>query len=463
MADNPVFDPKKLLGDDLAKYEPAQLLDLIKKLCKIAASECGENGFRGGFRTGNIYIADDGRVAVGPAGKAGEEGWTKLELEFMAPEMFWSGEKSAAADVYSIGLILYTGLNGGRLPFLPESGEPSAEERVNALKTRMNGSIPPIPAPVDEKLGAIIKKALAFDIRERYQDSKELLKALWDYCGDEPEELPERVEPAPEAPAEKPEPEKEPEPEKKPEPEKPAPKPEPEKKPAPAPEKKPEPKPEAKKEKQAKPAMNIHQKHSATVSCVTLIIIALLLTASGFAGRYIDITLPEPAPAPTPTVAVTPEPTPTPTPTPTTTPEPTPTPTPPIEKHYSLYAEDVSWEVAEQRCMELGGHLATISSDEDYARICELLASTDAQYIWIGCYRNDSGDLKWSGGESSEYFKWATGEPSYSDSYDGAAENYIMLVKQPDGTWLYNDSRMDPMADFSRFYSGKMAYICQVG
>lgn len=453
MADNPIFDPKKLLGDELVKLEPTQLLDIIKKLCKIAACECGENGFRGGFRPGNIYLVDDGRVAVGPAGKAGEEGWTKSELEFMAPEMFWSGDKSAAADVYSIGLILYTGLNGGRLPFLPDSGEPSAEERVNALRTRMNGSIPPVPADVDEKLGEIVKKALAFDVRKRYQDSKELLKALWDHCGDEPEELPKRVAPVPEVPEEKPVPER-PAPKSEP-------KPVPEKKPAPAPEKKPAPapKPEVKKEKPAKPAMNMHRKRSAVVSCVTLVIIALLLTAAGFARDYIDITLPEPTP--TPTVAVTPEPTPTPTPTPTATPEPTPTPRP--ERHYSLYAEDVSWEVAEQRCMQLGGHLATIGSDEDYARICELLASTDAQYVWIGCYRNDSGEMKWTGGESSEYFKWAAGEPSYSDSYDGAAENYVMLVKQPDGTWLFNDSRMDPMADYSRFYSGKMAYICQVG
>ena len=445
MAENPVFDPKKLLGGDLAKYEPAQLLELVKKLCKIAASECGENGFRGGFRPGNIYIADDGRVAVGPAGKAGEEGWTKLELEFMAPEMFWNGEKSAAADVYSIGLIMYAGLNGGRLPFMPDSNEPGAEERVNALRTRMNGSIPPVPEGVDEKLAAILRRALAFDIQKRYENSVQLLKALWDYCGDEPEELPERAQPPLTEPVKEPEPKPKPEPEKKPEPPKKS-----------VAERKPEP--ETEQEKPAKPPMNIHQRRSAVVSGVTLAVIALLLTAAGFAGKYIDLSLPEPAaPTPEPTAVVTPEPTPTPTP----TPEPTPTPQP--EKHYSLYVEDVSWDVAEQKCMTLGGHLATIGSAEEYAAICRLLQDTDAEYVWIGCYRSSDGVLKWAGGESTEYFNWAPGEPSCSDSYDGAAEDYIMLVKQPDGTWLYNDSRMDPMADYSRFYSGKLAYICQMG
>ena len=453
MAENPVFDPKKLLGGDLGKYEPAQLLELVKKLCKIAASECGEDGFRGGFRPGNIYIADDGRVAVGPAGKAGEEGWTKLELEFMAPEMFWSGEKSAAADVYSIGLIMYAGLNEGRLPFMPESGEPSAEERVNALRTRMNGSIPPAPDGIDEKLAAILRRALAFDIQKRYENSVQLLKELWDYCGDEPEELPERAQPPITVPVKEPEPKPEPVPEKKTETEK---KPEPSKKPVA--ECKPEP--ETKQERPVKPSVNIHQRRSGVVSCVTLAVIALLLAAAGFAGKYIDLSLPEPAaPTPAPSAAVTPEPEPTPTPTPT----PGPTPTPQPEKHFSLYVEDVSWDVAEQKCMTLGGHLATIGSAEDYARICELLKDTDAKYVWIGCYRSSDGVMKWSGGESSEYFNWAYGEPSCTDSYDGAAEDYVMLVKQPDGTWLYNDSRMDPMSDYSRFYSGKLAYICQMG
>ncbi len=456
MAENPIFDPEKLLAGDLAKLEKAQLLELIKKLCKTAVSECGENGFRGGFRPGNIYTAEDGRVAVGPAGKAGEEGWTKLELEFMAPEMFWSGEKSAAADVYSIGLIMYTGLNGGHLPFLPESDEPTAEERVNALRTRMNGSLPPTPEGVDEGLAEILASCLAFEVGKRYESSAELLKALWSYCGDEPEELPEKTETPVIA-----ETVKEPEPETKPEP---TPEPKPENKPEPKPEKAPEPPkkptPEPKPEKKAKPAMNMHQKRSAVVSCITLAAIALLLTGTGFARDYIDISLPEPViEAPQPTADATPEPTPTPTAEPTA--EPTPPPQP--ERHYSLYIEDVSWDEAERKCMDLGGHLATIRSAEDYERICELLHSTDADYVWIGCYRNADGTLRWTTGESSEYFNWAAGEPSLSDSYDGAAEDYVMLVKQPDGTWLYNDSRMDPMADYSRFYSGKLAYICQMG
>lgn len=70
MADNTVFDPQKLQSGNLADCEEQQILELAKKLCRIAAEECGENGFRGGIRPGNIYVAEDGRVAVGKAGKA---------------------------------------------------------------------------------------------------------------------------------------------------------------------------------------------------------------------------------------------------------------------------------------------------------------------------------------------------------------------------------------------------------
>ena len=54
MADKVVFDPQKLQSGSLVDCQEQQLLELAKKLCRIAAEECGENGFRGGIRPGNI-------------------------------------------------------------------------------------------------------------------------------------------------------------------------------------------------------------------------------------------------------------------------------------------------------------------------------------------------------------------------------------------------------------------------
>ena len=467
MADKVVFDPQKLQSGSLVDCQEQQLLELAKKLCRIAAEECGENGFRGGIRPGNIYVAEDGRVKVGKAGKAGENGWTKLELEYMAPEVFWNGEESAAADVYAIALIVYVGLNGGKLPFADET-EPNAEKRAHALRRRMSGDSFPMPEGVPDKLLAILKRALAFEPDNRYENSYEMLKALWEYCGDEPEE----IKPASKAPelCEEPkpqsEPEKQPESEPKPEPEKQL-KPEPKK--APVKNEKPKAAPtpktqEAPKKAEAEPALpkqmrNIHEKRAAKRSAVTLAVITLLLVGVGLGRSSIRFDATPPAvqtQAPEPTA----QPTTPPSAAPTETPEPSKSP---AEVQYMLYSEDVSWDEAERRCTELGGHLATIKDAADYEKLCQLLADSNAQYVWIGAYRGDDGQIKWLDGKEHDFYAWAQGEPSMTDSYDGAAENYIMLVKQTDGTWLYNDSRSDPMAQYSRFYSGKIAYICQIG
>ncbi|MDY5588282.1 MAG: lectin-like protein [Oscillospiraceae bacterium] len=467
MADKVVFDPQKLQSGSLVDCQEQQLLELAKKLCRIAAEECGENGFRGGIRPGNIYVAEDGRVKVGKTGKAGENGWTKLELEYMAPEVFWNGEESAAADVYAIALIVYVGLNGGKLPFADET-EPNAEKRAHALRRRMSGDSFPMPEGVPDKLLAILKRALAFEPDNRYENSYEMLKALWEYCGDEPEE----IKPASKAPelCEEPkpqsEPEKQPESEPKPEPEK-QPKPEPKK--APVKNEKPKAAPtpktqEAPKKAEAEPALpkqmrNIHEKRAAKRSAVTLAVITLLLVGVGLGRSSIRFDATPPAvqtQAPEPTA----QPTTPPSAAPTETPEPSKAP---AEVQYMLYSEDVSWDEAERRCTELGGHLATIKDAADYEKLCQLLADSNAQYVWIGAYRGDDGQIKWLDGKEHDFYAWAQGEPSMTDSYDGAAENYIMLVKQADGTWLYNDSRPDPMAQYSRFYSGKIAYICQIG
>ena len=451
MAGNTVFDPQKLQSGNLADCEEQQILELAKKLCRIAAEESGENGFRGGIRPGNIYVAEDGRVAVGKAGKVGENGWTKLELEYMAPEMFWNGEESAAADVYAIALIMYAGLNGGRLPFA-EAGEQSAEKRAHALRRRMSGDSFPMPDGVSEKLLEILKRALAFSPEQRYASTYDMLKALWEYCGDEPEEI-KHKKPASKAKSET-EPEKKagPKPEPKPKQEKPMPKKE-----APKPQPKIEERAPKVKPEPAGPVRSIHERRSERRSAIALAAICLLLIGIGLGRDSINVNAPSPV---VQTQQPSAEPSAVPSAEPVQTPEPSKAP---ADVQYMLYSEDVSWQKAEDNCRSLGGHLATIKNEADYDKICQLLADCTAQYVWIGAYRADDGQIKWVDGQSHDFYAWAQNEPSGIDSYDGAAENYIMLVKQQDGTWLYNDSREDPMAQYSSFYRGRLAYICQIG
>lgn len=472
MVDTPEFIPKKVLGVGLGKLTKAELLRLCERLCEIAVCQSGENGFRGGFRPGNIYLSDND-IAVGPADKAGEDGWTKDELEYMAPEVFWNGSKGPRADVYSIGLILYVGLNCGNVPFVPMADyNPTPDDRANALRRRMNGEEIPLPVDIDEELGSLVEKAISFNEAERFKDALELLNAIKIYCGEETvSEVPKGSCPEFEvctlsSSSEKPAPEKEPAPEAKPAPEvKKEAKPAPEVKEAAKPDKASEPKDEASEPVQLKEKKRPtkYEKKSAKVRVVTIISIVLVLCAAAAVSELCHFTsfglIPDSwKQSPAPVTTEVPLPSTPPTSPPSASVEPTP-----VTPVFELIEDDLSWGDAEMACRDMGGHLATISCEADYRAICKLLESTDAKYVWIGCYRSNTGVLTWTSDAKVDYYLWAPGEPSKVDSYDGTSENYIMLVRQTDGTWLYNDSRMDPFADYAKFYTGKMAYICQHG
>ena len=138
--DKHALDPACLLGDRLQTLSRAELTALAEALCRILT----ERGtYHGGIRPDNISRAADGTVGLGAPARTDTKDWTTEELEFMAPEVFWSGTRDASADVYSLGLLLYAGVSGGRLPFYPDDRAPLPEDHAEALRRRMNGE--PLP------------------------------------------------------------------------------------------------------------------------------------------------------------------------------------------------------------------------------------------------------------------------------------------------------------------------------
>ena len=120
---------------------------------------------------------------------------------------------------------------------------------------------------------------------------------------------------------------------------------------------------------------------------------------------------------------------------------------------------DVSWTEAAERCKEMGGHLVTINSQEEFDTVVEMAEEAGVPRIWIGCHRVD-GELVWENGETGIEV-WAKGEPSYVDINDQVAEDYIMLWNN--NGWGYNDNRNDPIADYPEWYSGTVGFICEYG
>lgn len=548
MNENPTFSPENAVGDKLYEFKRGELIDFAIKVCDALCEESGGE-FRGGVRPSNIMLTED-KAILGPAAAMGSTGWTREELEYLAPELFWNGKGSVRSDVYSVGLMLFAGCNGGRLPFVPRNADEIPDSRPNALKTRMNGENICAPWGAGKKLKAIIEKATAFKEMERYFDASELAAALRDYLeavpvdasrtaaevfGKQVDELSviERImvdiihsslidddieEPQPEeveaveiaeAPAEEeeaaPEVTETSEPIETPElietsevPETPevtetpieeaasdedvygpgpepvvfaAPeiKPETEEKPKTQKPRKPReeaashkpavayPSPNAKKKPQQKKKKK-KKKSSGSGKAVLIVLTVLVLVGLAIYVFWDKLPFEDtPEPTATPSATVTPSVE------PSDTPEPPPTPSEPVKQGYEIIVGDLSWDEAELACVEKGGHLVTINSQEEYDTICAMLRDYNVKYVWIGCYRDPAGLMTWTSGQDVDLYFWQQGEPSMTDSYDGAEENYVMMVRQPDDTWLYNDSRMDPLEKYSKYYTGKIAYICEYG
>lgn len=543
------FDSRQVLGEKITELGRRELCELVSALCDSVQEEVGAAGYRGGVFPENILV-DDGGVSLGPA--AGE-GWQGQELSFLAPEVFWHGEGGPAADVYSLGLLLYYAIDSGRLPFAKD-GEELAHKR------RMNGESFAPPKASGRRLGEIIAKATRFQASERYRTVAELKAALDSFAANpylagapsaesvfhksdeelskvermmvailardakdaqeapaKPEEEHKKEEPAeesmedrkediiteapaaPEAAAEVPaaeEPAAEtPASEEAPQAEKPPvvelreeknPELEPvvlsraaedaPKKPF-VPRDEPFFEPEIQYdeeivapvtvkfdknvERERKLAAQVKRRRLrpvvfAAVLCALLVAVAVITRfANEREARVLD-----PLPLPTPMA---------PTETPSTVPDPvegeivqlppeTAEPAP-VEHAYALYTEDVSWTEARARCIEKGGHLVVISSEEEFRKIVGLAESYGASNVWVGCHRVN-GVLVWENDEVVEYYPWGTGEPSLRDGYDGADEDYLLLWLQ-NGAWVYNDSRDDPVGDYPGVYSGRIAYICE--
>ena len=132
----------------------------------------------------NIFVSKYGDYKLGDFGIAKTvertSGGTKIgTYKYMAPEVYNNQPYGTAADLYSLGLVLYWLLNERRMPFLPL---PPAKLNVgmeeSARARRFRGEQLPPPANGSRELKRIVLKACAFDPKERYASAAAMLKDL---------------------------------------------------------------------------------------------------------------------------------------------------------------------------------------------------------------------------------------------------------------------------------------------
>ena len=141
---------------------------------------------------------------------------------------------------------------------------------------------------------------------------------------------------------------------------------------------------------------------------------------------------------------------------------------------YEYVVNDCSWSEAYQKCLESGGYLARINSQEEYDYILSQINQKQMENIHfrIGGRRDEnSQDHYWVDdmnnlyGEkinSEDYWcsgQWMTGEPSFSDK--DTQENCLdIFYYQKEDRWVWNDVPDDILKTVPE-YAGKLGYICE--
>lgn len=133
---------------------------------------------------------------------------------------------------------------------------------------------------------------------------------------------------------------------------------------------------------------------------------------------------------------------------------------------YQIVVEDASWQQAYDRALAAGGHLATITSQEEFDAICaqadQAAVATGVRYLWLGARQGAGG---WTGtdcwitGEDWTFAPWYPGEPSGQDA-DGTPENVLCMWNVQQSGWTFNDQRQDLLSVLPEV-SGKVGYVIE--
>ncbi|MEM7385861.1 MAG: lectin-like protein, partial [Verrucomicrobiota bacterium] len=91
-----------------------------------------------------------------------------------------------------------------------------------------------------------------------------------------------------------------------------------------------------------------------------------------------------------------------------------------LKNSYARIEIPMSWHQAVKICEELGGHLATVTTDKENRLLYQKF--TSRQLCWLGgTDEKHNGTWRWVTGESFTYKKWYSGEPNNS----GRIEHYL--------------------------------------
>ena len=173
-----------LMKIPIDKINEKEIIKIAKDMC-TALELCKKHDIvHRDIKPQNIFVSENGDYKLGDFGiaKTVERtiGGTKIgTYKYMAPEVYNNQPYGSAADIYSLGLVLYWLLNERRMPFLPLPPEKiKASQEDEARRRRFAGETLPAPKNGSDKLKSIVLKACAFEPKDRYTSASEMKSDL---------------------------------------------------------------------------------------------------------------------------------------------------------------------------------------------------------------------------------------------------------------------------------------------
>ena len=125
---------------------------------------------------------------------------------------------------------------------------------------------------------------------------------------------------------------------------------------------------------------------------------------------------------------------------------------------YKVYDLSMTWNEAKMYAETLGGHLATITSENENVFVSNLIQSGSKYCYWIGGTDEQSeGIWNWITGENWSYINWLPNQPDNCSGLDGEEEDYLALERQKKG-WNDLQNRGDTTGSS---YIENIGFLCE--
>ena len=163
----------------------AEVIKLGVDICSALELCAKRNVIHRDIKPENIFMNQFGDFKLGDFGIARKlENVTgglsqKGTYNYMAPEVEKGTQYDATVDLYSLGLVLYRFTNKNRLPFLDTERQLlNPNERMAAIRRRMDGEPLPAPCAASPALAQVILCACAHDPKRRFSSASAMKNAL---------------------------------------------------------------------------------------------------------------------------------------------------------------------------------------------------------------------------------------------------------------------------------------------